>query len=128
MANIDQAEANRILSATLALAGYTATVAPVKLKLTTTVPSATVNGTEVTGGGYVAGGQSLTAALGVASAGSVTTTGAVTYTNMPAVTVSAVEIWDAAPTRKWFASVSSKTTNAGDTLSFAASSVVVGVS
>jgi len=127
MANIDQTEANNLLKASLAAATYTATVSPVKLRLMTTTPTATANGTEVTGGSYTAGGQSLTAALGTASAGSVTTTSAVNYTGMPATTVVAVEIWDSAgtPIRKWFGTITSKTTNAGDTLSFAAGSITI---
>jgi hypothetical protein len=130
MANIVAVEANNQLQASLALATYTATTAPVKLRLMTANGSASAAGTEVTGGSYAAGGLSLTAALGTATGGSVTTTSAINYTSMPATTVVGIEIWDSAgtPVRKWFGSITSKTTNAGDTLSFAASSVVIGTS
>jgi hypothetical protein len=134
MGNVDQTEANNFLKASLALSGgatYTATVGPTKLRLmnsTGSTPTATVTGTEVTGGSYVALGQNLTTAMpATPTAGSVTNTGAINYTGMPAVTVSAVEVWDSAatPVRKWFGTIVSKTTNAGDTLSFAASSITI---
>lgn len=132
MGNVDQVEANNMLSGSLALtAGYAAATAPVKLRLmnsTGATPTATVTGTEVTGGSYVALGQSLNAALpATPTAGSISNTSAINYTGMPAVTVNAVEIWDSAgtPKRKWFGTITSKTTNAGDTLSFAAGAITI---
>lgn len=134
MSNVDQVEANNFLGAALALTGaptYVATVSPVKMRLmdsTGATPTATVNGTEISGGSYVAQGQDLTHALpATATAGSVTNTTAINYTGMPAKTINAVELWDSAgtPKRKWFGSITPKTTNAGDTLSFAAGSITI---
>lgn len=131
MSNVDQVEANNFLSASLGLATYVATTAPTKLRLmdaSGTTPTATVNGTEITGGSYTAGGQALSTALPAnPTAGSISNTTAINYTGMPAKTINAVEIWDsnATPKRKWFGSIVSKTTNAGDTLSFAAGSITI---
>src|SRR5262249_50381967 len=66
MSNVDQVEANNFIKASLAQASYVATVSPVKLRLMDaagTTPTASVNGTEISGGSYVPGGQSLTAVL-----------------------------------------------------------------
>lgn len=131
MANIVQVECNNMLSASLGLASYTATTTPIKLRLMTANGSATSAGTEVTGGSYSAGGVSLASLMGSASAGSSSNTGAVNFTSMPAVTVTGVEIWDSAgtPIRKWFGALTaSKTTNSGDTLSFATGSLTVSIS
>jgi hypothetical protein len=44
---------------------------------------------------------------------------------MPAATIVAVEVWDSAgtPVRLWQGSMTSKTTNSGDTLSFASGAI-----
>lgn len=126
MANLDQTHANDLLSASLGKATLPATVTPLKQRLmnsTGAVPTGTVVGTEITGGSYPAGGIDIsTSVLPVPTAGSSTSGSAVNYTGMPAVTVNAIEEWDssATPKRKWFGTITSKTTNAGDTLSFAA--------
>jgi hypothetical protein len=52
------------------------------------------------------------------------------WTNMPAATINGVEIWDSAgtPIRWWYGDLTApKTTNSGDTLSFAASSVTASI-
>ncbi len=91
---------------------------PIKVKLTTTTGTDSAAGTEVTGGSYAA--QSVT--FGAASAGSIANTTTVTFTNMPAATVLAVELWDSAgsPIRLAYGALTaSKTTNAGDTFTIA---------
>jgi hypothetical protein len=132
MANMDQTDANNLLKVSLGIAAYATPTTPMKLRLINaggTAPTATVNGTAVTGGSYA--DQNLTTALGTATGGSVTNSAAaINYTNMPAVTVNAVEVWDSAgtPVRHWFGSIASKTTNAGDTLSFSTSSITISLS
>lgn len=127
MANaLDQAEASRLLRASLGIATYTAPTTPMMLKLATTTGSASSAGTEVTGGSYAR--QSLTAALGTEANGSVTTTSAVTYTSMPAATVTSAEIYDSngTPRRAWWGALTaSKTTASGDTLTFAIGAITV---
>lgn len=104
-----------------------------KLKLCASGSTETVNGTEITpGGSYSAGGVAYTPsstfgapayATGVASC---TNSGAaITQANMPASTITDVEIWDTAvtPKRWWWGQITSVTTNSGDTLTFATSSV-----
>lgn len=123
MANaLDQAEAQRLQNAHLGLAAYTAPTTPIMQRLYTVTGSAAATGTQVTGGSYTP--QSLTAAFPAGSTnGSITTTGAVSYTGMPAATVTAVEWWDSNGTPRraaWGALTASKTTGAGDTLTFAA--------
>lgn len=129
MANIVQVEATNQLAASLALATYTATTTPIRVRLMTANGSATAAGTELaSGGSYVAGtGQSLTAALGTASAGSVTTTSAVVFANMPASTIVGIELWDnnATPIRKWFGTITSTVVAAGNTLQFNAGSITI---
>ena len=62
MAAIVQAQANQILTATLAIGGNATVgaISPMKLKLTTTAPTNTVAGTELSGTGYTAGGTAIT--------------------------------------------------------------------
>jgi hypothetical protein len=124
VANIVQAEANRLLDATFGTAAYTAPTTPMKLALMTANGSATAAGTEVTGGSYAR----QTIALSAASAGATSNSGTISFTSMPAVTVTGVEIYDnnGSPRRAWFGALTaSKTTGAGDTLSFAATTVSV---
>lgn len=121
------AEANRLLDASLGVATYTAPTGSMKLALATSASSASAAGTEVSGGSYAR--QNIT--FGSASAGSSSNTGTVTFTNMPAATVTHVDIYDSngTPRRAWFGALSaSKTTASGDTLSFATSSVTITLS
>jgi hypothetical protein len=121
MANLVQVEANAILNASSGQAAYTATVAPVKVALTTATGTATVAGTEVVGGSYAR--QTITFAA--AAAGAIASNIALTYTSMPACTVTGVDEYDSAgtPVRRWFGALSaSKTVNAGDTFSIASGS------
>lgn len=123
---MDQAEASRLLRASLAITAYTAPTSPMMLRLMSTNGSASSNGTQVTGGSYAP--QNLTTALGTEANGTVTNTGVLTYTAMPATTTVGVEVWDSngTPRRAWWGALaSSKTTASGDSLSFAASSVTI---
>lgn len=127
MANLVQAESNRLLDATMGTAAYTAPTTPMKLALTTANGSATAAGTEVTGGSYAR----QTVAFSAASAAATANSGVVTFTVMPAATVVGVEIYDSAgsPRRGWFGLLTaSKTVGAGDTLSFAVSSITATLS
>jgi hypothetical protein len=121
---LDNAEATRLLSASLGIASYTAPTAPLRLALFTVTGSASAAGTEVTGGSYAR--QSLASAFGTVTNGQVTNTATVTFTAMPAATVTAAEVYDSAgsPRRAWWAALAaSKTVGAGDTLSFSASAL-----
>lgn len=126
-AALDQAEASRLLRNSLGIAAGTSPTTPMMLRLMSANGSASSNGTQVTGGSYAA--QNLTTALGTEANGSVTNSaGTVSFTGMPAATTVGVEIWDSAgsPRRAWWGALtSSKTTGAGDTLSFPTSSITI---
>jgi len=104
MAAINQATANNIIDATLATNTFVASVTGVKVKLTTTAPTNTTAGTELSGTGYTAGGTVTT--WNASSGGSTTNITVLTWTNNSGGTWSIVggEIWDEAgtPVRKWF--------------------------
>lgn len=121
MAALAQAEAGRLTDASLGKATFVAPTTPMTLALTTTTGTASSAGTEVTGGSYAR--QNLTTALPANSTnGTITTTSAINFTNMPAATVTACEVFDSngTPRRAWFGALTaSKTTASGDTLSFA---------
>lgn len=106
------------------------------LKLIT--PSGTTNesfdGTEVSGGSYPAGGISYTVSSTFGSASyssgvtSITNSAAISQSSMPAATVAYIAIYDntGTPLRWWWAQLTtSVTTNSGDTLTFAASSITL---
>ena len=100
---------------------YKPPLGAIKVALNSAVGSASAAGTEISGGSYAR--QALI--MAAASAESITSSAALTYTNMPAVTVTSIDEWDSAgtPIRRWWGNLSaSKTTNAGDTFSIAASS------
>src|SRR5437763_11809360 len=123
MANIVQVEANNILNGSLGTGtAFSAPTTPMKLALDTANGTATAAGTEVTGGSYAR--QTIT--FSAASAGATSNSTQINFTSMPAATVTDVEIYDSAatPVRKWFGALTtSKTTSAGDTISFSVSSV-----
>lgn len=126
MAGLPQAEATRLVNAWMGKAVYPATVTPVRLKLTTTVGTATAAGTEVVNsGGSTYAPQDLSAALGTTSNGVLTNTGTVNFTNVPTVGspgVQGIEVDDSAgtPVRKAFGALTSpKVTALGDSISFA---------
>jgi hypothetical protein len=116
---------NNVLDASLSTTAFVATATGTNLRLMATTGSATANGTEVTGGSYAAGGQVITWAA--AATQSKASNAIVSFTGMPATTTNGVEVWDkgGTPARKHWGSISAKTTNAGDTLSFASGAVTV---
>jgi hypothetical protein len=128
MAVFDNNEVKRLLDATFGVADYVVTVASPQLRLCTAVGSDSAAGTLVTGGSYAHQAMAMSAA--VAASRNIQNSGTVSFTGMPAATVTSVEIYDGAGTnRKAYGNLaSSKTTQAGDTLSFAAGSVVVAYS
>jgi predicted metal-binding membrane protein len=127
MAALVQAHANNILDASLGTTTFVATTTPLKCRLMTAIGTATAAGTELaTGGSYVAATGLTPATMASASAGSAASSVALTQTNMPAATITAVELWDSAgtPLRKWFGALSTnKTTNSGDTFTVASGSL-----
>lgn len=132
MANIVTIEANKLLTSSVTGAAYVAASGAVNLSLFTTATASTAStpGTEVTGGSYAR--QPTTGAWGTAAGGSITNSVlAISFTGMPAVTsVNGIELWDSAgtPVRRWFGTIAlPKTTNVGDTISFATSSLVIGL-
>lgn len=122
--NVVQAEAGRMLDASLGTSSYTAVTGPMKLRLMSTTGTNTSAGTEVTGGSYT----SQTITFAAASAGSAASNLTCTFTAMPATTVNGVEIWDSAPRRNWTGALTTpKTTGAGDTLSLPSGSVTASI-
>src|ERR1700689_1693608 len=104
MAAINQATANNIIDAPLATNTFVASVTGVKVRLTTSAPTNTTAGTELSGTGYTAGGTVTT--WNSASAGSTTNITVLSWTNGSGSGWSIVggEVWDEAgtPIRWWF--------------------------
>lgn len=120
--NVVQAEANRLLDASFGTATYAAPTGPLKLRLMSANGSNTSAGTEVTGGSYA----SQTITMGSAATGACSNSGTISFTGMPAITTTGVEVWDSAgsPRRQWQGALTaSKTTGAGDSLSFTAAAI-----
>lgn len=113
-----------------------------KMKLITTAAgsvSCSAANTEVTGGSYTAGGQVVafsaattgSGVVGSQTASQASNSATVNYTGMPATTVTAIELWDTSgtPVRIEVGLLSSsKTTAAGDTLSFSAAAITSSLS
>lgn len=118
-----QARANEILDYMHALGAPPTVTSPIRLRLMTSTPTSTAAGTElVNSGGYTGGASAGSVTFGAASTGSAASTTAYTVTNMPATTITHVELWDStgSPKRMEFGALaSSKTTNSGDTFSIA---------
>jgi hypothetical protein len=120
-------ESDRFLNASMGTTTYLATVTPIKLALFTVIGTAAATGTEVTGGSYAR--QSITVWTTASGGTGCSNTTVGTFLNMPAATVVAIELFDStgSPVRKWFGGLTAnKTTALGDTLSFAAGSIVLG--
>lgn len=129
MSNIDRAECDRLVNASLGAVTYVAPTGAIKQRLitTTTASTATVNGSEVSGGSYTS--QTFTPTTSSSGSGC-SNNGAISYTNMPAATVGGIELWDSAgtPRRAWWGPLAAnKTTGAGDTLTFANGAVVANI-
>lgn len=127
MAGIVQVEENNLLNGWLGIAAYTAAATPMKLALATATGTATVAGTEVSGGSYAR----QTIVFSAPSAGATSNNALISFTNMPAATTTGIDIYDSTgtPVRRAFAALtSSKVTASGDTLSFAATAVAASLS
>ena len=114
---------NQLLDALVGTATYSVTT-PIKLALVTANGDDASAGTEVTGGSYAR--QTVT--FGSASGGSITNGSAISFTDMPAVTVVGIEIYDSAGSPKrlaYGALTSSRTVTAGDTVQFASSAITL---
>jgi hypothetical protein len=107
-------------------AGSVAAVTPILLELDTVTGTNTAAGTEVTGGSYAR--QTFTPST--ATAAQISNSNVINFTNMPAIAapgVQGITLRDSAATSvaKWRGPLSAaKTTNAGDTLSFAVGAIV----
>lgn len=96
------------------------------LSLHTTSPADDASGAEVSGGSYARQAVTFTAASG--TGGSTSNSSAEEFTNMPAVTVSHIGIWDSLSTGNLLyhgALSASKTVASGDTISVAAAALTV---
>jgi hypothetical protein len=122
----DTAEANRLLDAAFSTADYTGATSGSQLRLATATGTDAAAGTLVTGGSYAH--QSM--AMAAAASRSCSNTGTVSFTGMPATTVNGVEIYNSAGSQRkaYGALTTPRTTANGDTLSFAAGSVVASFS
>ena len=120
------AEAARLCDASFGKAAYTAPTTPMMLALMTANGSQSAAGTEATGGSYAR--KNLTTATPANSTNGVLTSNAqIDFTNMPASTITGIEVYDSAgsPRRAWFGPLTAnKTLSAGDTLSFASGALV----
>lgn len=98
--NLTNTEMNNLLNAILGVSSLTAFSGQAKLVLTTTAPTASAPGTELSGTGYTAGGSAInfSSASGQASAGP--TGSALSWTNGSGSTWSIVgyEVYDSAGT------------------------------
>jgi len=132
MAALVQVHANNIIDASVGTTTFVATVTPLKCRLMTAIGTATAAGTELgTSGSYVAATGLSPATMASAASGSAASSVALTQTNMPAATITAVELWDSAgtPLRKWYGALTAnKTTNAGDTFTIASGSLTAALS
>lgn len=131
MAAIVQAQANKLLDATLGTTALTAFSGAAKVKLTTTAPTATAVGTELTGAGYTAGGATIT--FSAAAAGSTSNSGAaIQWTNSSGAAWSIVglEIWDTGGIRWWFGTFTGQPLSVpnGQIFQIAATALSVGLS
>lgn len=127
MSNIVQAEAQRLIEASLGKTTYTAPTGALVVALVTATGSSTAAGTEVTGGSYAR--QTYTPGSASAATPSViANTNLISFTGMPACTVTGVDIFDSAgtPRRCYFGNLTaSKTVGAGDVLSFAIGALTI---
>jgi len=136
---LDQAEATRLLNATLGLVTYVAPTTPMKARLCSTTGTPTAAGTELVNSGgstYAAQPLSTSTVLPAANAvaGSIANSGTaptITFSNLPAVAspgIVSVEIIDSAgtPRRSMYGALTvAKIVALGDSVAFAASQLVL---
>jgi hypothetical protein len=103
---LDSGTAIMLLGGLTATSSFVATNTALKLRLTINAPTATVNGTQLSGTGYSAGGQALTwgSATGTSTGAVITNTNTVTWTNGGGSNwnIVGLELWDGVPSRKAF--------------------------
>lgn len=127
---LTQDEAAALLEASTTRVAYSRTT-QTKLAVCTTAPTSTAAGTEPTGGSYAR--QNVTGWAAPVKADPTTTikqSGAVSFNNMPACTVTHVDVYDSAgtPNRKWWGPLAApRTCQAGDVLTFADAAIVLGL-
>jgi hypothetical protein len=115
MAAIDQAMVSKMLNQTTPTGtsgnpgsfGTALTASPMKVRLNSTLSTASAAGTEITGTGYVAGGTAVPAASSVSSAGSAVTlpaTSALQWTNGSGGSwnIASMDLTDSTGVRVWF--------------------------
>jgi hypothetical protein len=127
MPALDQTESNAILNSQLRATAYTAPTTVYVALGTGGTQNATSFMTEVPTSAQYA---RQTVTFAAASAASAASNAAVTFTNMPAVTVTNVELHTTATLttrRLYWGSVASKTTASGDTLTFASGAITATV-
>lgn len=114
---------DRTLQAVFKGVVFTLPTTPLKVALYSTATDDAAGGTEVTGGSYAR--QTVTFGTYTAGSGSILNDIAVTFTNMPAVTVTHMAIWDstATPVRLWHGPTGSIAVAAGNTLTFPVGSI-----
>lgn len=106
---------------------------PLKCRLMTANGSGSSAGTELTtGGGYTAAGSGIgTVTWNAAASNAKTNSGALTLTNMPAASLTGIELWDSAgtPIRVWFGALTGQpiSVSAGNTFTIAAGSLSLGL-
>lgn len=116
---LKQTEAARVINANTRATAYATATGPFKAELTSTSPSATANGTAVTGGSYA--DQSYTTSADTTTAG-IANSAAISYGPMPAGSVNGVNLKDSngTPRYTWWGVLGTPlTVNAGDLVSFA---------
>lgn len=125
------AEATRVIATSVAGADYTLTT-PTAVGLETTAGTGTAPGTPIPGDPRVqVGGWNAAATAGGVTAGN--NADAFSFTNMPAVSSPPVDyfsVYDTAgtPNRKWYGQLAaSRVTVSGDTLTFAATALSLGI-
>lgn len=132
MSAIKQGRATNFLNAELGSGSFTARTGAIVLELDTAIGSQSASGTAVTGGSYAdqacvfgsASNQTGTYSAQIAN------TGTPTYTNMPAVTITSIELKDSAGTPvhlDYGLLTSSKTTSSGDTVSVTAGAITLSI-
>lgn len=129
---LDNAEATRLVNAMLGLTAYTASQLPINVRLVTSIPTATTNGSELSGNVRVpfvaaSGANPASPSPTAATNGAITNSvSAITFPNLTAGEVVGVELWDSngTPRRKMYGTLAAnKTVAAGDSLVFATSAL-----
>jgi hypothetical protein len=117
--NLTDAAENLMMDWVNVIGTPTRPTSPIKVALVTVIGTDSAAGTEVVGGSYARQNANLTASSGGAS----TNSAEIRFTNMPAVTVVGVDLYDSAgsPVRLWWGPLAAnKVVNAADDFVIAA--------